>query len=592
MQKLGTVVFVLLMSASALADDAWRNALKPKGDPAAPMALVQDGKPAYAIELPAGAAPPAKKAAEDLGHWVSEMTGAHLSVVAIKANGPVIRIVTDAKLSAEQYAIAVEGKNLVLSGGAGRGTVNAVYALLEEDIGCRFFTNDSIRLPKSPTLTVAVVPRAYTPQLMLRDPFYYVSFDPVWSLRNRTNAPRAAVPETSGGHIDYAGMDVHSHADLLPPSEHFKDHPDYFMLDAAGKRQPAQLCPTHPEVARLVTARVLDHLAKNPTSEIVTVSKNDNMGDQICRCARCTRLRAAEGGTDMGPQLVLVNAVAEAVEKKHPGVWVDTLAYIETVQPPETMRPRKNVVIRLCNDVIGAWSRPFTPARQTAMADLTRKWSAIHDRLSIWDYNVNFSHFLAPMPNMGVIADNLRFWTENKAIGVLTQGGYQSTSERDEMRSWIIAKLMWDPSRDEKALEADFIAGHYGRAAPMMMEYEQLLDASAKMHAEELAQGGGGMRYPMTAGFLSKAFLKQSEALFAKARDAIAGDAMILQRVERAELPVLYVKLSQGALTMAAIDRFERIGHEAKVDWLAEGGVRLDAQVAAWRMQLTGGSRK
>ena len=57
-----------------------------------------------------------------------------------------------------------------------------------------------------------------------------------------------------------------------------------------------------------------------------------------------------------------------------------------------------------------------------------KEWSAVHDRFSIWDYNVNFSHFLAPMPNMDVIADNIRFWVENKAEGVMTQGGYQSAS--------------------------------------------------------------------------------------------------------------------------------------------------------------------
>src|SRR6185436_16473388 len=151
------------------------------------------------------ATPPERKAAADLNRWIKEMTGADLT----RPGGPVIRIVTDEKLPDEGYRIAVEGKDIVLAGGRGRGVVNAVYALLEEDLGCRFYTNDSIRLPKSKTLTVAPVPRTYAPKLILRDPFYFASFDPVWSLRNRTNAPDAKVPEEFGGHVDYGGLFVH-----------------------------------------------------------------------------------------------------------------------------------------------------------------------------------------------------------------------------------------------------------------------------------------------------------------------------------------------------------------------------------------------
>src|SRR5205814_10048264 len=190
-----------------------------------------------------------RRPAEDLNRWIKETTGAELA----GSGAPSIRIVTDNTLSDEGYRIAIDGKDLVLSGGRGRGVVNAVYALLEEDMGCRFYTNDSIRLPHAKTLTVAPVSRTYNPQLMLRDPFYFASFDATWSLRNRTNAPDAKVPEEFGGHIDYGGLLVHTHANLLPPDKYYKDHPEYFAQDAAGKRYSAQPRPKQPEVARIVT---------------------------------------------------------------------------------------------------------------------------------------------------------------------------------------------------------------------------------------------------------------------------------------------------------------------------------------------------
>lgn len=62
--------------------------------------------------------------------------------------------------------------------------------------------------------------------------------------------------------------------------------------------------------------------------------------------------------------------------------------------------------------------------------------------------------------------------------------------------------------------------------------------------------------------------------------------------LQRAELPVLYAKLSQGAISAEEITRFERIGREAKVDRLAEGGIDLGGQVAAWRKQLPAGEKQ
>ena len=574
-------LIALCLASSAIAAQ-WKNSLKPGGETAGPLVLVRDGQPQYTIVVRADGTPQERKAQADLNHWIKEITGADLT----RPGGPVIRIVTDETLAGDAYRISVEGADLILAGGPGRGVVNAVYALLEEDLGCRFYTKDSIRLPKANTLAITPVARTYTPKLMLRDPFYFASYDAAWSLRNRTNAPDARVPQDDGGHVDYGGLFVHTAATLLPADKYAHDHPDYFFKNAAGQHSAAQLCPTHPETIKIVTENVLKTLKANPHTEIVSVSKNDNAGDQICMCDRCVKLRADEGGTDMANQLFLVNKVAEAVEKEYPKVWVDTIAYLETIKPPKTIRPRKNVIIRICNDTVGAWSRPFTPARELPVAQIMKDWSAVHDRFSIWDYNINFSHFLAPMPNMDIIADNIRFWTENKAVGVMTQGGYQSTSERDELRAWVIAKLMWDPSRDVNALVEDFTLGHYGKAGPAMMEYEALLAAARKQFPEEFAGPPGGIRYPMTMKFLSPDFISKSTAIFTRAKKAVADDEQLIHRVERAELPILYVRLAQGPVTKDTLTRFEQIARREKVDWLFEWTTRLDAQLDAWRKQL------
>ena len=78
----------------------------------------------------------------------------------------------------------------------------------------------------------------------------------------------------------------------------------------------------------------------------------------------------------MAPVLQLVNRVAEAVEKEFPDKAVETLAYQWTRQPPKTMRPRPNVIIRLCS-IECCFSHPLatcdSPANRTFRR---RRWRA------------------------------------------------------------------------------------------------------------------------------------------------------------------------------------------------------------------------
>src|SRR4051812_32345311 len=92
----------LITVSSALADP-----LKPAGEQAAPLTIVKDGQLRYVIT--AGGSAPEKKAAEDLKHWLKEMTGADQA----PTSGPAIRIAVDDKLAPEAYRIAVKGDDLI-----------------------------------------------------------------------------------------------------------------------------------------------------------------------------------------------------------------------------------------------------------------------------------------------------------------------------------------------------------------------------------------------------------------------------------------------------------------------------------------------
>ncbi|MHC4673012.1 MAG: DUF4838 domain-containing protein, partial [Planctomycetota bacterium] len=604
MLHLAATVLAVSCAGVATADyqvwNEWHNSLQPQGTGSVALTLASNGESNYRIVIPKTASTQDIKAADDLQLWLQYMTGVLLPIFAdnipLGDDLPIsvgrTGLLTQSGLPAanvdlgdEGYGVAVQGEELFLWGGRTRGAINAIYALLEEDLGCRWYTNDHQRIPYMPVLTFTPVERTYQPPLRLRDPFYFVAFNEDWSLQNRTNAPRAAVREEWGGHIDYGNRFVHTLGLIIPPSVYFDDHPEYFRMDEYGERHRNQPCTTHPDVVQIVTQDVLNYLASRPDTEIVSVSKNDN--GWPCLCPTCRAFDEPEG-SDMASLLYLVNIVAAAIEQDYPDVMVSTLAYFNTRDVPLTMRPRDNVLIRVCNATDGSWEQPFIPAQQTDFGPILESWSAAHGRISIWDYTVNFYHYLAPMPNMEVIGADIPYMVANNAEGIMTQGAYQSTGERDWMRSWVIAKLLWDPSRDWFELMQDFIWGHYGNAAPKIAEYNELLRYQGQLYANDLFRPPNGIRFPMDVSFLTLDFLNSASAIFDEA-EVLAENDQVLHRVERERLPIMYVKLERGpefvgAQYGAVLDRFETIARREGVTHLRERMLpNLDEKLQEWR---------
>jgi len=606
---LGILVLLCLVTvvqAEVAPNGKWKNSLKPKGQGTVTLTLATNGSTDYAILLPSSPTSQEQKAAADLSEWLKTMTGAAFIVVKESTGTSAKKVISvgntylaassgfnGSSLGKEGYAIDVKGKSLFLTGGRIRGPINAVYALLEEDLGCRWYARTSTpTIPHVSTLTFKPVVRRFVPVLEIRDPFYWDAFDGTWSLRNRTNSPSASIPEAFGGNVSYA-LFVHTFATLVPPSKYFAEHPEYFS-ENDGKRNPNQLCVSNPETLKIAIASVKEILKNSPTSEIISVSQND--GSPCCDCPVCRKVAKAEGSLS-GPLLKFVNAVADAIAKDFPNVKISTLAYLDTFIPPKTVKPRPNVAIQLCTDS-HAWSEPFLTIPETKKFQTAMKgWAKIGANINIWDYTVNFSHYSAPMPNMQVVTDDIRFFFNHNAKGVMLQGAYQGPGASDgPMKSWVWGKQLWDPTRDTKSLIRDFTYGYFGAAAGPMMEYQDMMwNTWEKNHRGSLKSPTGGIRYEMNHPIFSKVFLSKATDMFDRAKK-LATDDETLKRVELAELAILYVELSQNLNDMikngkpdqpaefkARLDRFEKIARREGVIYLWEGGAGLDDWITRLR---------
>lgn len=490
-----------------------------------------------------------RHAAQELAETLREMTGADFQVAPADEPWPARAILIGPgpvaaklfgevpwdQLGPEEVVLRTRGERLLLAGGRPRGTLYAVSQFLQAQCGVRWWTPWAARVPRRERLQVEALDVRYRPVFESRDPFWYPAFDARWAVRNFSNSQSANIPEEWGGCLRYKGF-VHTFYRLVPPAEHFAKHPEWFS-EIQGRRthDRAQLCLTNPELRDYVVERVKAWLRETPEARIVSVSQNDWYG--FCECARCQALDQAEG-SHAGSLLDFVNYVAERLEKEFPHVAVDTLAYQYTRRPPRTLKPRPNVIVRLCS-IECNFREPLDAPANAKFADDIRGWAQICDRLYIWDYTTDFAHYLQPHPNWFVLGPNVRFFAAHQVRGVFEQGAYQSHgSEFAELRAWVLAQLLWDPRRDDRALIREFLEGYYGAAAPIIGRYlEAMHEASAGWNLTCFSR--------TDTPFHRFAPLSRAEALWREAEAAVAGDAELLARVQRGRLWLGYVWLAR-----------------------------------------------
>lgn len=542
------------------------------------LTLVENGRSPHSIVMARDASPSERRAAQELRRFLEEMSGARLPIRSEdeRPRGPWIlvgrsrlldrlgvRAPWDA-LGPEGFLLKTVGRHLVIAGGRQRGTMYGVYVFLEK-LGCRWFTAEVSRIPKSPTIRVPPLDEVHKPSFEYREPFFTEAFDRDWAARNRMNGHHLRLDESTGGKIQYYPF-VHSFYALLPPEKYFRDHPEYYSL-IAGKRRAerGQLCLTNPDVLRLAVGQVLRWIEERPEATIFSVSQNDWTG--WCECESCRRVEEEEGGAHSGPLLRFVNALAAEIEKKHPDKLIDTLAYWYTEEPPAQVRPRPNVRIRLCP--IGACeAHPYERCDRNAyFMKRLKAWAKITDRLYVWHYNTNFAHYLMPFPNFDELIADIPMYHRHGVVGLFMQGAYApgGGGEMAELRSYVMARLLWDVRADARKAMQEFLEAVYGRAAPRIAEYLELLHRQVRFPPEGRGHHLWIFQHP-GAPYLETDFLKRARQVLERAEQEAENDA-VRRRVRKVRLSIDYVELLR-AMTFELRDGWYRLPPAARADLL------------------------
>jgi len=548
------------------------------------------------LVLPKEPTPVETYAAEELARYVQEMTGVSFSQDGKRS---VVFERGDAALGDDGFRLRVKDGDLHLAGGA-RGILYAVYELLETYGGVGWFGPDRTVVPSRETFAVpADLDVTQRPAFEMRDSYWRLLLkDGDYCARLRLNGVGPALEARHGGRVEWFGGELgncHTFATLCPGSKYGKDHPEYFALrggrrmNAGNPQESQQLCLTNPDVLKVVTEGVLETIRRHPEARYFGVSQNDNMN--YCECKRCAAVDEEEE-SHAGTMVRFVNAVAEAVEREFPDKIIETLAYQYTRKPPKKTRLRSNVMPCLCT-IECDFAHPLATGRarhNVSFRDDIAGWSRMSSRLYVWDYVTDFNHLPGVFPNFDVLQPNIRFFRDRGVSSLYENGGYVG-AEFDALKSWLIAKWLWNPDLPEKPLLDRFFPGYYGKAAPLVREYFDRLRALPRPDGAFQLGCFVEMNVPM---LVDDSFLMEARKLLDRAEDvAKTEDPTVLRHVRHVSFSVDYT-LFQRAKGVYLSDRwFSLKAHPAQpavgaAEFVAAGRRVLDYLKTDDRIRVAG----
>ncbi len=551
------------------------------------ITIAEQGQPRATIVAVEDLTLPERHAVEELALFLGQVTGAEIPITDRLPDGPnrilvgepsarlVVPDFSVSDLGEEGLIIRTVGDDLILAGGRPRGTLYAVYTFLEDHVGCRWWAPGASDIPNRPTLSFQEIDYRYVPPLEYRESFWTTAFDQDWSVRNKNYGLFAKNDERRGGHYEIVGF-VHTFYTLIPPDRYFADHPEWFSeIDGQRIADRGQLCLSNEPMRAELVKNLRELLRQHPNARQTSVSQND--WENYCRCAECSAIDEEEG-SPAGSILRFVNAVAAEIEEEFPNVAVSTLAYMPrySEKPPKITRPRDNVIVWLCT-MNASYNLPLkTHARNATFAENLVGWGKIADRLYIWDYVTNFRHYLFVHPNLWVLGPNVQFFVENNVVGIFEQGAYQGPgAEMMELRAWVLAKLLWDPTLDGRELIKTFCHGYYGAGGEHVLRYIRTIHSIMQQHGQPL----GCYEEPDRA-FMNIETLSEGWAHLKAAEEAVRDDPVLLARVRAVQMPMRYAFLIRW-------DDMRAEAEQKQVDWpLPEDRWVVFDELKSWATEI------
>lgn len=507
------------------------------------LTITVNGKTDYHIIIPAKHTNEEKEAALELKTYLNKITRASFPIYTDdqyeqdeeilvgntnRTSGKYTRIYAPS-IRPQGFWIKTSGKKILILGGDPVGTLYGAYTFLEDYLGCRRFTPEVEKIPKSSTLRIKPIDDIETPSALIRivNGKYFNEGDfRFWR--------KLQIIEDNWGKDPGDRYYVHTFDKIIPASVYYHGHPEYYAQINNHRVPWGQLCLTNPDLIKITVNKLREAMKDHPEVQYWSVSQNDNYYN--CDCEKCKRMDEQEGSPS-GTLLRFVNQIADSFPDK----IITTLAYQYTRKPPRITKPRPNVMITLCTIELNRSIPIEKDSGSTDFVQDIKGWSKICKNIMLWDYEVQFTNYLGPFPLFHTLQPNIQFFNKYNVTAHFQQCNIDHGVEFAELKAYLLSKLLWNANINTDSVIDDFLEGYYEAAAPYIHQYFDLLHNELILSGDRLDIYGSPVWNAGT--FLSEDNLKKYNQLFDKAELAVALNPQILARVKVARLPFMYATL-------------------------------------------------
>jgi hypothetical protein len=146
---------------------------------------------------------------------------------------------------------------------------------------------------------------------------------------------------------------------------------------------------------------------------------------------------------------------------------------------------------------------------------------------------------------MHTFAEDLRYLRDVGVTGIFAQGnqmeiyGKRFDGEMNELRAYLLARLLWNPDLDWRRERRDFCAAYYGPEAGRVIE--QYLDDMRGEFVKHDVECFAGISDPRTYTWITPESFARWHAYMDRA-EALAADAELKKLVQIARLPIMFTE--------------------------------------------------
>ena len=532
------------------------------------------------IALPDNPTASEKMAAQELAEHFKLATGKDTPIVTGKPSGKIIYIGTHPeavkiagtrKYKKEEWQLTARDANtLAITGGEPRGVIYAAYEFLETDLGVIWMDEWSVHVPKHKEIKwTANLNRKGEPSFPYRSVHTYFGAPKdlyfKHMARNRMNHFHDRMvfngPAFDRGVNSATGYPRACHTYYYYTKDWGKAEEECFSWSAtAGKRiraknasGPGQVCYSNPKTVELFTAKLKEFIARDAKThpvgrrpEIYCIMSNDNNAD--CQCAGCLALVKKYNGY-AGALIYFINGIARNIRKDYPEIKIMTTGHLNTKNPPVGIKPEPNVMVEVAllgGEYAGEkrqTHRSYNHPCNREQRELLEGWSKI-TTLGIWDYWILYAErWKYPATNALNIAENLRFYKKIGVKFIFAESEEPEYTSLHQLRVWLGLRLMNNLDLDEQKEIDRFLSAYFGKAAPYMRKYHDLLQAGNS------ALNGSLCDLPLNRRTdLNDEFFRKVLKWFDEAEKAVAGDPIILERIGRERISIDMALLDKRAM--------------------------------------------